>query len=172
MRVDCAYTHFGVFSWVEWLRESTSIISGSSASFLHMAFQISPVLDLKTVTGAIHLLGCRSAMGSEALHLTHIWKLCAQCQRGSPARYEYWSIKGPWSHVSTCIALLATSPGHIGDRKEVAEQKHSRCSSSVGHQGTLLPTTPGSLCNKLGGIALPGYLSSSGGRSTLEFLLQ
>lgn len=72
----------------------------------------------------------------------HIWKKCTVCQWGSPGRYEYRSISypiwGPWSHVSTCIALLATSPGHIGDRKEVAEQKHSRCSSSVGHRGSLL----------------------------------
>lgn len=72
-----------------------------------------------------------------------IWKECSACQWGSPVRYEYRSIsqpiQGPWSHVSTCIALLATSPGHIGDRKEVAEQKHSRCSSSVGHRGSLLP---------------------------------
>lgn len=62
---------------------------------------------------------------------------------GGPARHEYPSISspiwGPWSHVSTRIALLATSPGHIGDRKEVAEQKRSRCSSSAGHRGSLLP---------------------------------
>lgn len=76
-------------------------------------------------------------------HQPHIWKKCTACQWGSPVRDEYRSISypiwGPWSHVSTCIALLATSPGHIGDRKEVAEQKHSRCSSSVGHRGSLLP---------------------------------
>lgn len=41
--------------------------------------------------------------------------------------------------LEPCVDMLATSPGHIGDRKEVAEQKHSRCLSSVGHRGSLLP---------------------------------
>lgn len=76
-------------------------------------------------------------------HKSPIWKKCSACQRGGPVRSEYRSISypiwGPWSHVLTCIALLATSPGHIGDRKEVAEQKHSRCSSSVGHRGSQSP---------------------------------
>lgn len=87
----------------------------------------------------------KSLTGSTPLHptpATHM-EAASAVSRGSPVRYEHRGVSqpiwGPWSHVSTRIALLATSPGHIGDRKEVAEQKHSRCSSSVGHRGSLLP---------------------------------
>lgn len=82
-------------------------------------------------------------------------------RRGGPARHEYPSISypiwGPWSHVSTHIALLATSPGHIGDRKEVAEQKRSRCSSSVGHRGSLLLQHLARSARRREALPQPGY---------------
>lgn len=94
---------------------------------------------------------------------THMGKSATACQRGSPVRYEYRSVSqpiwGPWSHVSTHIALLATSPGHIGDRKEVAEQKHSRCSSSAGHRGSLLPQHLARSAQSAGAPPQSGYLT-------------